>query len=151
MTFAKRISKAGRIRRMTNMLINAPRLIRRHRLRISSILEVNATLAVATKKVSPLVRMLWLHCSTAIWADSLTECPRFGRFTESGCHQNRIIYRCSQLNGSYHDAGDKRKNGTGKIRNPHIDHDSAFDYTNQKNRNGGGTKNNCNDESSLQQ
>ena len=50
MTGANTISSAGRIRIITAMLISAPRLIRWHRLLISSIWEMAATLAVAAKK-----------------------------------------------------------------------------------------------------
>ncbi len=60
---------------ITSILISAPRLINSHRLLMSSICEMAATLAVAAKKVRPLVRMLWLHCSTEMWAASFTVRP----------------------------------------------------------------------------
>ena len=62
---------------MTAMLISAPRLISRHKLRISSMRDTSATLAVAAKKVRPLVRMLWLDCSTAMRIASRVALPLF--------------------------------------------------------------------------
>ena len=51
--------------------------MRRHWLLISSMREASETLKVAAKNVSPLVRMLWLHCSTAVCTASLVERPAF--------------------------------------------------------------------------
>ena len=59
---------AGRTMRMTAVLMSAPREMSRQMQRISSILLMTATPKVAAKKVRPLVRMLWLHCSSACWA-----------------------------------------------------------------------------------
>ena len=58
---AVRISSAGSTSRITSMLMSAPRLMRRHRLLISSMREASETLKVAAKNVSPLDLLLRLR------------------------------------------------------------------------------------------
>lgn len=76
MTGWNTMSSAGSTSRMTAMLMSAPRLMSMHRLRMSSIFDTAATLAVAAKNVRPLVRMLGLHSSTVMRMASRTLSPR---------------------------------------------------------------------------
>ena len=100
------MSNAGKTINMTTMLIKAPRLISRHRLCISSILETAATPIVAAKKVSPLVSMLWLQFSM----DRLFRRTAVIQFlAEPGGHQDSIIHGSTKLNGTDYNTRDKRQ------------------------------------------
>lgn len=120
-----------------SILMMAPRAIRLHMEPIISISEYRPTPKVAAKKPRALTVMEGMDAGQGR-PDGLMLIPAPERSFCTGGHQNGIVHRGAQLDGTDADGGDKGQGRAGIEGNAQIDEDGELNDRHQDDRQGDG-------------
>ena len=127
----KHLNIAGNTRSTTTVLITAPRASSVQIAPIISTFEYRATPNVAAKKLHPLTIIDFIENLCAMEIDSFLVFPKMTLFLIVTCHQDRIVYGCTQLDGTDYDTCNKWKRYPLVIRDCHINKNCKFDNKQQ--------------------